>query len=191
MVDAVIEGIKDRVGVAIKVNQSVGIQVPENRHDNLRNALFTSMCNNSHDNWTFVTISNTFDYLIKNYKQVMEQPNVKFIDCISRVIGISELNKHCIYIESPTMLEKTALEIINSIQTSKGDGDKYIVIDSLSALMIYNDSEIIREFVYFLMNRTRAENVHLVTIVIEEEMDTDKLIQLNDKIIVLRDSFIE
>ncbi len=191
MVDAIIEGIKDRVGVAIKVNQSVGIQVPENRHENLRNALFTSMCSNTHDIWTFVTISNTYEYLVKNYKQLAGQPNIRFIDCISRVIGISNLDKNCTYIESPTMLEKTALEIINSIKTTKGDGDKYIVIDSLSALMIYNDSEIIREFVYFLMNRTRAENVHLITIVIEEEMDTDKLIQLNDKIIVLRDSFIE
>ncbi|MEM4258421.1 MAG: hypothetical protein QXL17_04630 [Candidatus Thermoplasmatota archaeon] len=191
MVDAIIEGIKDRVGVAIKINQSVGIQVPENRHENLRQALFTSMSSNAQDTWTFVTISNTYDYLVKKYKHITELPNVRFIDCISRVIGISELDKHCTYIESPTMLEKTALEIINSIQTSKNEGDKYIVIDSLSALMIYNDSEIIREFVYFLMNRTRAENVHLVTIVIEEEMDTDKLIQLNDKIIVLRDSFIE
>jgi hypothetical protein len=32
MADAVIEGIRERIAAAIQVNQSVGIQVPENRH---------------------------------------------------------------------------------------------------------------------------------------------------------------
>ena len=43
MVDAVIEGLKERISVAIKVNQSVGIQVPENRHQDLLQALFSFM----------------------------------------------------------------------------------------------------------------------------------------------------
>jgi hypothetical protein len=41
------------------------------------------------------------------------------------------------------------------------------------------------------MNRSRSENIHVVSILVEEEMDSSKLIQLNDKIIVLRDSFID
>jgi hypothetical protein len=57
--------------------------------------------------------------------------------------------------------------------------------------MIYNDSEIIREFMTLVMNKSRSENIHVVSILVEEEMDSSKLIQLNDKIIVLRDSFID
>jgi archaellum biogenesis ATPase FlaH len=89
------------------------------------------------------------------------------------------------------MLENLILEIINSLKSQNRDIDKYIVIDSLSALMIYNDSEIIREFISHVMNRSRTENIHVVSILVEEEMDSNKLIQLNDKIIVLRDSFID
>jgi archaellum biogenesis ATPase FlaH len=191
MVDAVIEGIRERVVAAIQVNQSVGIQVPENRHGDLLEALFESMCRNTHTTWTFVTVSKTYDYLSKTFKEGTRNTNVKFIDCISRAAGISDISPNCIYIESPAMLEKIILETLNNFRGMKRDLDKYIVIDSLSALMIYNESEIIREFVSLLMNKSRAENIHVVSILVEEEMDSHKLIQLNDKIIVLRDSFID
>jgi len=190
MVDAIIEGIRERVSVAIRVNQSVGIQVPENRHGDLLEAIFGSMLKNTHDIWTFVTISKTFDYLSKTFREISQHPNIKFIDCISRSAGIP-IHNNCTYIESPTMLEKTILEIMYNFKGLKGETEKYIVIDSLSALMIYNDGELIREFMSLLMNKTRSENIHIVSILIEEEMDSNKLIQLNDKIIVLRDSFID
>lgn len=190
MVDAIIEGIRERVSVAIRVNQSVGIQVPENRHTDLLQAIFGSMLSNTHDAWTFVTVSKTYDFLQKTFREIAQHPNIKFIDCISRPVGIP-IHNSCIYIESPTMLEKAVLEIMYTFRGIKGDVDKYIVIDSLSAFMIYNDPEIIREFMSLLMNKTRSENIHIVSILIEEEMDSNKLIQLNDKIIVLRDSFID
>ena len=191
MVDAVIEGIKDRVSVAIKVNQSVGIQVPENRHGDLLEALFNFMLSNPNDVWTFVTASDTYDHVSKNFKEISEHSNIKFIDCISRAAGISELQGNCKYIESPTMLEIASLEIMNNFRGVDDKVEKYVIIDSLSALMIYNDSETVREFASLLTSRARSKDIHIVTILIEEEVDSNKLIQMNDKIVVLRDSFIE
>ena len=191
MVDTVIEGIRERVCAAIQVNQSVGIQVPENRHNDLLEAIFNSMHRNTQDIWTFITVSKTLNYLTKTFKEITRIPNIKFIDCISRAVGISDTSNNCIYLESPGMLENLILETLNSFKSQKCDIEKYIVIDSLSALMIYNDPELIREFISLVLNRSRAENIHVVTILVEEEMDSNKLIQLNDKIIVLRDSFID
>ena len=191
MVNTVIEGIRERICAAIQVNQSVGIQVPENRHMDLLEAIFNSMSKNTSDMWTFVTASKTFDYLSKIFKENIKYPNIKFIDCISRVAGILNTANNCIYLESPVMLENLILEINNTFKNQKYETEKYIIIDSLSALMIYNDPEIIREFISHIMNRSRAENIHVVSILVEEEMDSNRLIQLNDKIIVLRDSFIE
>jgi len=191
MVDVVIEGIKDRVSVAIKVNQSVGIQVPENRHDDLLEALFNFMLSNPNDVWTFVTASDTYDHISKTFKEISEHSNIKFIDCISRAAGISELQSNCTYVESPTMLEIVSLEIMNNFRGVDDEVEKYVVVDSLSALMVYNDSEVIREFASLLTSRARSKNIHIVTILVEEEADSNRLIQMNDKIVVLRDSFIE
>jgi archaellum biogenesis ATPase FlaH len=191
MPDAIIEGIRERVSAAVRVNQSVGIQVPENRHESLLEAVFHSMFSNNHDVWTFVAVSKSFDYMAKTFKELEEFSNIRFIDCISRAAGISTASNNCIYIESPVMLEQLILEILNNFKGCKREVDKYVVIDSLSALMIYNDPEIIREFIALLMNRSRSENIHVISILVEEEMDSNRLIQLNDKIIVLRDSFID
>jgi len=191
MVDTVIEGIRERICAAIQVNQSVGIQVPENRHDDLIEAIFNSIHRNTQDIWTFITVSKTYKYLTKTFKENTQNPNIKFIDCISRAAGITDNSNNCIFLESPVMLENLILEIINNFKGQKSDIEKYLVIDSLSALMIYNDQGIIREFISLVMNRSRSENIHVVSILVEEEMDSNKLIQLNDKIIVLRDSFID
>lgn len=191
MADAVLEGLKERISVAIKVNQSVGIQLPENRHTDLLQAIFNFVHSNSNEQWAFVTANNTFKHILKNFEIVSELKNIKFIDCISAVTGMPLPHDQCTYIQSPTMLEKIGLEIMNNFKELSDDVEKYVVIDSLSSLLIYNDSELIREFISLLMNRTRVENIHIISILVEEEVDSNKLIQLNDKIIVLRDSFID
>ena len=89
------------------------------------------------------------------------------------------------------MLEKIGLEVMNIFRDVKDDVEKFIIIDTLSSLILHNDPVIVRKFISLLMNRARAENIHIISIVVEEEMDSHELIQLNDKIIVLRDSFIE
>ena len=83
------------------------------------------------------------------------------------------------------------LRTMSSFEGTSKEVDKYVIIDSVSALMIHNDFEIVRKFISLLMNRTRAENIHIVSVLIEEEVDSNRLIQLNDKIVVLRDSFID
>ena len=191
MVDAIVEGIKDRVDVAIKVNQTVGIQVPENRHDDLKEALFNIMKNNNKDVWTLLTASETYYNITQKFEDISEYSNINFIDCISRAAGILEIQGNCKYIESPTMLELITLNIMNNFKGKKEDVEKFIIIDSLSALMLYNDPVMIREFLSLLMNKTRYQNVHVISILIEEEVGSNKLLQMNDKIVLLRDSFIE
>ena len=127
--------------------------------------------------------------------QVLAQAikNIKFIDCISRAAGIIRSDPNCIYIESPTMLEKIGLEIMNIFKEVEEDTDKYLLIDSLSNLMIYNDPEIVTEFFYHILNRTRARDIHNISLAIEEEgleKHLNRLIYLNDKILRVRDSFI-
>ena len=119
--------------------------------------------------------------------------NIRFIDCISRASGISKDSKNAIFVESPTMLEKIGLEIMNTFKEVGPETKKYLVIDSLTNFIIYNDPEIITEFFYHIINRTRAREIHTISLAVEEEgLDSylNRLVYLNDKIIKVRDSFI-
>ena len=194
MANTIIEGLRERISTAAKINQSVGIIVPGNNYSELLEAIFDQMFS-TNDIWTYVTVTKPFDSIIKTFPNLSDHRNIRFIDCISRAAGISKLYPECIYIESPTMLEKISMEIINIFHDANvGENiNKYLVIDSLSALMIYNDPETVTEFFYHLINKTRTENIHSISLVVEEEETNrylNKIIFLNDKILRVRDSFI-
>lgn len=192
MTNTMLDSIRERISKAITINQSVGIILPSNNYFDIIHAFLEHMINKTEDVWVYVTITKPYDSIVKKHGKVVNAKNIKFIDCISRAAGISKVDENCIFIESPTMLEKLTIEILNIFKEIDENTNKYLVIDSLSTLVIYNDPEIVTEFFYHLSNRTRAENIHTISLAIEEEgiEPLNKIIYLNEKILKVRDSFI-
>lgn len=193
MANVLIDGLKERISNAIKINQSIGILLPGGNYSDLIQALFEYINSTPEDAFVYVTATKPYDTLIKQYEFMSEAKNIKFIDCISRAAGITNPSPNCIYVESPSMLEKLGLEIMNVFKQVEEKTNKYLIIDSLSNLIIYNDPEIVTEFFYHIVNRTRARDIHTISLAIEEEgleKHLNRLIYLNDKILRVRDSFI-
>jgi len=193
MANVLIDGLRERIANAIKINQSIGILLPGGNYSDLIQALFEHIKSKPNEAWVYVTVTRPYDTIAQQYPDIVKNNNIKFIDCVSRAAGLSKEYPNCIFVESPTMLEKLGLEIMNVFKEVDEKTDKYLVLDSLSNLIIYNDAEIITEFFYHLINRTRARNIHTISLAIEEEgMDKylNKLVYLNDKILKVRDSFI-
>jgi len=193
MANVLIDGLKERIANAIKVNQSIGILLPGSNYSDLLQALFEHIESKTEEAWVYVSVTKPYDTLVKQYEYLADAKNVKFIDCISRAAGILRTDENCVYIESPTMLEKLGLEIINTFKEVKENTKKYLVIDSLSNLIVYNDPDIVTEFFYHIVNRTRAKDIHTISLAIEEEgleKHLNRLVYLNDKILKVRDSFI-
>jgi archaellum biogenesis ATPase FlaH len=192
MVNALIDSLKERVSKAVAFNQSVGVILPSSNYSDLIQAFFEYIRSRPEDAWVYVTITKPYENIVKQFGELAESKNIRFVDCISRAAGISKTDPNCVYVESPSMLEKLGLEIINIFKTVDEKTNKYLILDSLSTLIIYNDQEIVTEFFYHLANRTRSRNIHIISLAIEEEgMDKfNKLLYLNDKILKVRDSFI-
>jgi len=193
MPNVLIDGLKERISNAISVNQSIGILLPGANYSDLIQALFERIKSKPDEAWVYVTVTKPFDTLLKQYDFLSEIKNVRFIDCISRAAGITKPVKNVEFIESPTMLEKLGLEIMNIFREVDPGTKKYLVIDSLSNLIVYNDPEIVTEFFYHIINRTRAKEIHTISLAIEDEgleSYLNRLIFLNDKILKVRDSFI-
>ena len=192
MTDSMIDGLKERISKAAKIHQSIGVIVPVNNYSDLFESLMAQMFSNKEDTWIYLTVTKSYDTISKTYKNIGERKNIKFIDCISRAAGISRVDKNCVYIESPVMLEKIIIEMMHIFNELKAESRKYLVIDSLSTMMIYNNPETVKEFFQHLINKTRAEGIHSITIVVEEELDDyiSKIVFLNEKIIKVKESFI-
>ena len=193
MPNVLIDGLKERISNAVKVNQSIAIVLPISNYPDLIQAMFEHIVTNPEDAWVYVSVTKPYETLVKQYEFLEESKNIKFIDCISRAAGITKPSSNCTYIESPTMLERLSLEIMNIFKEVGPNTKKYLVIDSISNLIIYNDPEIITEFFYHIINRTRARDIHTISLAIEEEgldQHLNRLVYLNDKILKVRDSFI-
>jgi hypothetical protein len=193
MPNVLIDGLKERISNAITVNQSIGILLPSSNYSDLIQAMFERIHNKPDEAWVYVTVTKPYDTLVKQYEYLPELKNIRFIDCISRAAGLTKLNPNVTFIESPTMLEKLGLEIMNIFKRVDEKTKKYLVIDSLSNLIIYNDPDIVTEFFYHIINRTRTRDIHTISLAIEEEgleSYLNRLIYLNDKILKVRDSFI-
>ena len=193
MVNVLIDGLKERISNAIKINQSIGIILPASNYPDLIQALLERIKSKPEEAWVYVTVTKPYSNIADQYTFLKDSKNIKFVDCISKAAGINNPNENCVFIESPTMLEKIGLEIINIFKEVDDNTKKYLVIDSLTNLIIYNDPDIVTEFFYHIINRTRTRNIHTISLAIEEE-ELDKyltrLIYLNDKILKVRDSFI-
>ena len=193
MPNVLIDGLKERISNAISVNQSIGILLPVSNYSDLVQAMFERIKSKPDEAWVYVSVTKPYDTLLKQYSFLKEVKNVKFIDCISRAAGITKPEKNVEFIESPTMLEKLSLEIMNIFKEVDPKTKKYLVIDSLSNLIVYNDPEIVTEFFYHIINRTRTKEIHTISLAIEDEgleKYLNRLIFLNDKILKVRDSFI-
>jgi len=193
MPNVLIDGLKERIYNAVKINQSVGILLPGSNYSDLIQAIFEVVRGNPHDAWVYVSVTKPYNLLVKQYEAIQMAKNIRFIDCVSRVSGISDSSENCVYLESPSMLEKLSLEIINIFKEVSPETKKYLVIDSISNLIVYNDPEIVREFFYHIINRTRARDIHTISLAVEEEGlegQINRLMYLNDKILKVRDSFI-
>ena len=82
---------------------------------------------------------------------------------------------------------------MNYFKYFNNDKKNYLIIDSLSSLIIYNDIPLVSEFFTHLINRARLSNITTITLAIEEEMDDNirKILYLkSNKIIKLKESFI-
>jgi len=193
MANVLIDGLKERISNAIKVNQSIGIILPGSNYPELIQAIFERIRNAPDEAWIYVTVTKPSNIFINQFEFLKETNNLRFIDCISRAAGITNAGPNCILMESPTMLEKLGLEIMNVFKEVNESTEKYLVIDSLTNLIVYNDPEIVTEFFYHITNRTRVKNIRTISLAIEDEgIDKylNRLIYLNDKILKVRDSFI-
>jgi hypothetical protein len=191
--NTLINGLKDRIANAVSSNQSIGIIIPSNNYSDLICSLFEYMDTKSDSIWVYLTITKPFESIYDDYSSLINNQNIIFIDCISHAAGITKENPNCIYIESPSQLESILLEIMNSYKNIDNKKNKYLIIDSLSSLVIYNDIQLVTEFYTHLINRTRLSNISTISLTLEEEIDDDirKILYLkSNKIIKLKESFI-
>ena len=139
----------------------------------------------------YITINKPYNTLIKYLKENgIDTKNIFFIDAISRVVGGTiKMTKDCLYIPSPTQLTDLAIAMTQALESMKHKENKFIFLDSLSTLLIYNSFEVTSKFVHFIITRLRVFGLVGLIISIEKQIDErmlNILIEMCDKVVEVK-----
>lgn len=91
-------------------------------------------------------------------KAGLDTDRLRFVDCVTSLTGLAPPpDARALHIESPTLLEKLAMR---TEQTLRRMGhSRFLLLDSLSALAVYNGNAAVAELSHNLVTRLRVHRV--------------------------------
>ena len=135
----------------------------------------------------YIALNKPYDRIVQVLKKnKIDHEKFFFIDTISETIyGKKKEEKNVIYVSSPHGLTELSISLnkaINSLESKK----KFIFLDSISTLLVYNQSVMVTKFAHFLVGRTLASKMKGVLMSLKKETDpalVNHLSQFVDKVI--------
>ena len=120
-------------------------------------------------------------YLSKNR---LSSDKLYFGDCVSKLINETAKRDENVVFVDPQDLTGIALAVNEMISSIKGE--KFLFLDSLSTLLIYNSTGSVEKFSHFITTKIRILNLKGVILTLEEDMNSQPANLLNkicDKVI--------
>lgn len=166
-------------------NFVVGLVVNSDKYENVKMDILKYLTNKKRQSGSYVAINKPYQATVDDLKQnKVNTDKLYFIDCITKKFGGKGQNtKNCVFIDSPGDLTEISLELHQSMQNQER---KFLFVDSLSTLAVYNNPEMILKFIHYLTGKIRIWGLSGVLIALNEETDKKiiaELAQFCDKII--------
>ncbi len=136
---------------------------------------------------SYITINRPYKSMVQLLKSKnINFKNMFFIDCITKELSERSSAKDCYFVGSPSNLTEIAIALDPVFKEGK---HKFIFLDSLDTLSIYNPVESVIKFAHFLTSKVRLHDISGIFLAVHENSD-EKLImelaQFCDKVIDLR-----
>lgn len=118
---------------------------------------------------------------------------ILFIDAITKPSGGDAADTgECFYIDDLKNLSDMALVIDEALLAIPFD-KKFLFFDTLSTLVLYNNTGSVAQFIHFLSGKIRRWNLDAIFLSLEIESDAellDRLTQFSDKVLKIEDCTI-
>ncbi|MFH1588081.1 MAG: hypothetical protein ABIA76_01950 [Candidatus Diapherotrites archaeon] len=136
----------------------------------------------------YLTVNKPAAFLKKKMQEMnASSEKVFFIDMITGLTSESgKKEKGVSFIGAPSELVESMLEVDNAFAVSN---KKFIVLDSISTLLVYNDKKAVEKFIHSLISKINNFNSIGLLIAVNSENYSDKIKSLEqfcDKIITVK-----
>ncbi|MCL7410725.1 MAG: hypothetical protein M8350_02785 [Methanosarcinaceae archaeon] len=142
--------------------------------------LIRHLVNEKHEPGVYITLNRPYTTMEEILKEQDIDPRmIIFIDAITIPSGGSVSNSpHCLYLSDLMNLTDMALIIDEAIAAIPSE-KKFLFIDAMSTLLLYNNSGNVAKFVHFLSGKIRLWKLDGVFLSLEIESDKEFISQLS------------
>jgi KaiC/GvpD/RAD55 family RecA-like ATPase len=159
------------------------------RYLEAQQALLRLLINKKKMNGVYITFTRPYKTLkLELESQGINYSKLFFIDMVTEDTGVEqEKEKNCYYVSSPNNLNELAI-LLEQALTKLPKENRFIFLDSLSTMLIYNETDTVLRFIHALTGKMRLWNVTGVIVFLEKESNGKILSQLSqfcDKVISL------
>jgi len=125
----------------------------------------------------YVTVSHPCKFILNEMRERdINTGNLLFVDCITSVSGFHIAggfeDNNCLFAKSPSELDQISRQINSLLEKIKYD-EKFLIIDCISTLLIYNSASSVREFTMSLADKLRFEGADGIIVTIKKEIPDD------------------
>jgi len=150
-------------------------------------ALLNEFVNVKKLNGIYITVNRPYKSLVSLLqKESIDSSRMFFIDLITKTAADQPKREdNCIFMGSASNLTDLSVAISQAVSANP-DEKKFIFLDSLSTMLIYNEAGSLSKFSHFLTSRLREWNVNGVFISLDTASDkdvTDTISQFCDRVI--------
>ncbi len=148
-------------------------------HPNAVISVLKKLVNDEKMGGVYLSFTKPSDNIISNMQeQKIREEDVYFIDCVSIMAGkiITAKKDRVAYVENPSSLEDITLHIDNMLSKVTTD-KKFLFLDSLSSLSIYNNDKSVKEFTHYLINKVRLHDLIGIILTVDKK-ETEELVRI-------------
>ena len=125
----------------------------------------------------FVTTNKPSSAILDIIGQLKLKPDsFVIVDAVSRGAGIEKKEKNVVYISSPGAITELGIRVGDILEKEKVEA---VIFDSVSALLIHARESEVLEFIHVLVSRTRGKRIPAIFPVLQEDLGTPAVKNLN------------
>ncbi len=118
----------------------------------------------------YVTLNKPYSSLLNLLREnKIKTEKMFFIDAVTRLSGTGmQRAGNCVFCQTPTSLTAISIALSGAMETIPKDKPKILFLDSLSTLLIYNQSGTVAKFAHFLTTKMRFYEIKGIVLSVED-----------------------
>jgi len=124
----------------------------------------------------YLTVNKPYKQLIQGLSKIgVDTDKILFIDCITKLaVDEPSPNEKIIFAGSPGNLTQMGMAINQASMKLKESNERgFLFFDSMSTLLLYNETKTVAKFAHFLVTRLRVLELDGIVFAVEKDMDRE------------------